>query len=948
MPRAKVDPIPLASELRPVASLVDTYEKPAPSGLRGLADALGTVDQGLQTLLQTRDQQQEREDELRGRAAYYSDNTGEFATAVSSGKVPAHYSPFYVRGFKNAQGAAAGDSMRSKWQEAWDGWQGKDSEDPEAFHQFFGAFIKSSIGTQDPEVLAGLVPTIEALQQNATTQYTQYRHDQTVQGSLTAHGAVISSTVQGGLDDGLVQDLGADYPAIFSNVNKTVAESLAKGDPDGKAVNTFIDVMSAKMLESRDPQLLDWFSTQVPGQTYTYGQTPHGLEVKNATLNTLEGMAREQAAGLSAKEKREMDKLKDEAQAGIINGLVADPAAPFDEKLLTQAEKNGDPLIRVHAKEWRDTLAKGSSDPKKLQAFYDDVVSGRASPQAALREAMDHDVFGTPEDMRQAVSFIQSYKTSEDTIQKSLDGRVSSTILSTIKERTADTDPINPVTGYTDAGLAASSDFRQLLTQWIIDNPNATQYEIDEQAQKFGKGILDSLSSKEMFSGATYSRNPDLPFSNPFVPGTQQPGPAGQGQQPQPQAEPATQDPSVQEWEKANNITPEDKAYIQTQAEQAGMGYEEYVKQRAMKVRPQSAPITPQAGTVSKISYDPNSQDTGTGDRAGKGLTPELATQYIDKAFTQATQAGLSGEEQATSLLDLIGQGESEGNYNAVYGNPQNTKDLSQLTLDDILGHQQYARQHNIPSTAVGRYGFLYKTLRGLKAEMGLSGSEKFTPQLQDQMGRVLLNRRGLQAYRDGRISKKTFALSLAQEFASLPNPSTGLSYYHGDGLNRSRVSTSAVYGALGFEPVSYEQGAGAGLSFDHPEQAQGVNPQLTGMVAASFKELGLDRPEVISGYRSSEHPVERAKRNGGGEHTHGNAMDVSMKDLSEEQRGQLVRSLIAKGAKRFITYSKHPDMLHVDLKDQTGTGSPYFMFNKSSRHLSKAPAWFQAVAGNV
>lgn len=85
---------------------------------------------------------------------------------------------------------------------------------------------------------------------------------------------------------------------------------------------------------------------------------------------------------------------------------------------------------------------------------------------------------------------------------------------------------------------------------------------------------------------------------------------------------------------------------------------------------------------------------------------------------------------------------------------------------------------------------------------MGLSGSEPFTPELQDKMGRMLLNRRGLQAYRAGRISKGTFALALSQEFASLPDPTTGRSFYHGDGLNASRVPRSAVYRALGL-PLS-------------------------------------------------------------------------------------------------------------------------------------------------
>lgn len=939
MPRAKVEQLPLSSELRPVASLVDTYEKPAQSSLRGVADALGTVDKSLQTFLQTRDVQKEQEDALRGQAAYYQDSSGEFAKAVTDGKIPAQYSPFYVRGFKNAQGAAAGDQLRAKWQDAWDNWQGKDSENPEDFHKFFQEFVKTNVGTQDPDVLRGVMPTVEALQQNATTQFTQYRHDKTVQGSLTAHGAMISSTVQQGLDDGQTEEKGADYKSIFGNVNKVIGESLAKGDPGGKAVDTFIDVMSAKVLESRDPKLMDWFSEKVPGQDYTYGETPHGIEVKNATMRGLEEIASRQATGMKEAERKEMERLKDEAQSGLINQIIKDPSAPLDEKLLTQAEKNGDPLIKVHVKQWQADLAKGSSDPQKLMHFYDDIASGRVAPKKALDDALAAGVFGTPEDMRTAYTFAESFKTSQSTIEKALEGPVSKQLLEVLRQRTQglDAEGLNPLLGTSNEGLEASADFRQLVTRWIINNPNATPSEIDDQVSKFGQQLLKNITPPSIGQEGVYNRDANLPFQNPYTEGQAgAPSPAD-GQQGS-----LSQDPAVQKWEKENSVTPDQAQILKSQADKLGMGYDEYIHNRVLDKQAEPGAANPN-DPLKKVSYNPN-------EGAQPNLTPELASSYIETAFSSAQSAGLNGDGQSVALLDLIGKGESDGNYNAVYGNPGNTQDLSQYTLDDILKEQQQARSAGAASTAIGKYGFLYKTLLGLKSEMGLSGSEKFNPELQDKLGKALLNRRGLEAYKAGRLSKSAFALALSQEFASLPNPNTGASYYAGDGLNRSRVGKSSVYQAMGFTPISYSPSAtgGAALGFDHPDQAAGVNPQLKSMVADTFKELGLDNAEVISGYRSPSHPSERNKKSGGGEHTHGNAMDVSMKGLSDQQRAQLVNGLIVKGAKRFITYGKYPDMLHVDLKDQTGNGAPYFMHDKSARNLRRAPAWFQSLAGNV
>lgn len=784
MARAPVREIPLSAQLRPVATPVDTFVRPAQSPLRGLADALGTFDRSLQQFLSVRDEKAMRDDEVRGRAAFYEDSSGEFARAVTEGKIPAHYSPSYVRGFKNAQGAAAGEKLRTKWQDAWDNWDGKDSEDPESFNVFFSEFIKNNVGTDDPDVLRGVLPQVEALQANATTQYTQYRHDRTVQGNLDAHGAVISSTVQNGVDDGLVSDTGTNYEAIFGNVDKVISESLAKGDPGGKAVDTFIDVMSAKILETRDPKLLDWFDRKVPGKEYTYGDSPYGLKVKNATINGLETLAREQAAGMSKAERDEQERLKDQAQAAIIDSLIADPNAPIDQKLIDQAKKNGDPTIEIRSREWRKTISEGVTDPQKLAQWYDDVASGRMTPKKALQTGLINGVFGTAEDIRSAASFVQSFETSEDTITTTLNGQVARQVQEVIRQRTVGVDPttLNPLAGTSDEGLEATADFRQLVTRWIINNPNATLPEIEEQVTKFGKMITDRFQAPAdpFTEGARYERDPALEFQNPYS------TPPAQSEQVSPEAQPTGEQPAAP--------TPEEEE----QARRRGMGVEEY-RRWLQEQNPQNG--AGEGIQPSPISYNPDDPDLGEGDASGNGLTPQIAEQLIDQAFEQSIASELTPGDQEASLLSLIRKHEARGNYNAVFGNANSDFDLSQLTVDEILAQQQEARKRGAKSTAIGAYQFIYKTLRGLKAEMGLTGNEKFTPELQDKMGVALLNRRGLQSFRAGRISKKQFALSLSQEWAALPNPNTGRSFYAGDGLNRSLVSTQKVYAALGFIP---------------------------------------------------------------------------------------------------------------------------------------------------
>ncbi|MBB3947058.1 N12 class adenine-specific DNA methylase [Rhizobium skierniewicense] len=146
-------------------------------------------------------------------------------------------------------------------------------------------------------------------------------------------------------------------------------------------------------------------------------------------------------------------------------------------------------------------------------------------------------------------------------------------------------------------------------------------------------------------------------------------------------------------------------------------------------------------------------------------------------------------------------------------------------------------------------------------------------------------------------------------------------------------------------EPEEKHNSGGGKLNFVHAGQEK-IAPQFEAILTDTSKAMGKDFT-INSGYRAPTHKVEAAKPGGPGEHADGTASDISMKGMSEPERAQLVRELYSRGARRFITYKNSPDMLHVDLKDQTGKGTPWFMFDKSNRNLPNAPAWFQDVAAN-
>ena len=153
-------------------------------------------------------------------------------------------------------------------------------------------------------------------------------------------------------------------------------------------------------------------------------------------------------------------------------------------------------------------------------------------------------------------------------------------------------------------------------------------------------------------------------------------------------------------------------------------------------------------------------------------------------------------------LLNTIAQGESNGNYNAYFGNSANVDiRFTDMTIEQVLQWQQQYVQQGSVSNAVGRYQIIQPTLQGLVQSLGIRTDARFDSKLQDRMAIALLERRGSIAFVNKTLTREQFAANIAKEWAALPRvlgPEPDESYYAGDGINISRISISQVYGALG------------------------------------------------------------------------------------------------------------------------------------------------------
>ncbi len=168
----------------------------------------------------------------------------------------------------------------------------------------------------------------------------------------------------------------------------------------------------------------------------------------------------------------------------------------------------------------------------------------------------------------------------------------------------------------------------------------------------------------------------------------------------------------------------------------------------------------------------------------------------------------------AAALLEFIYKAETSREppecYEVVYGQRQSDlpKPLTHMTFDEVVkGGPERTRKFG--SSAAGAAQFMRdtldkpKTMADLKGEMGLSGSELFSPDLQDRMAFHLLKRRGFEKFMAGTMSVTAFGKALAQEWASFPvlaathgahrRVARGETYYAGDRLNKALLKPEQI-----------------------------------------------------------------------------------------------------------------------------------------------------------
>lgn len=135
--------------------------------------------------------------------------------------------------------------------------------------------------------------------------------------------------------------------------------------------------------------------------------------------------------------------------------------------------------------------------------------------------------------------------------------------------------------------------------------------------------------------------------------------------------------------------------------------------------------------------------------------------------------------------------------------------------------------------------------------------------------------------------------------------------------------------------------------SYQYTGNARGqVNPQLVAAVQAASAALGKSIT-ITSAARTNNPKSEHYVGKGG--KGHGNAFDLDISSLSDQEKALVAQTLAANGVTRMGTYTNTPSMLHIDMGSYgvREKGKVHFMHDKSIKNIAAAPGWFQGLYSN-
>jgi len=489
MARPQVREVSGPERIQGIASPVSTYVRPADparSPLHELAEGLASFDSGLRTFLDSRKQETAEADKARAITDFHRNNQKGYADAVREGLIPATASKSYVEWYKRQTGHLAGLKLSDKFSIDYQQWEGRDSEDPTAFGQFVSGWMSQNVGQeQDPNVLEGLAPHLDRIATGGYDTFNQERAASLRSKAQSTSGAIMTDSLVRGAEAGRVEG-SVDYDGLWSGLMTQREEAISKGERGEDFDKLMVDSIILQAEESGDSDMLKLLDKVTPGSELPMGRNPEVREKRMRALDRISNkqasMATDQAQLREKQEKQRHEQLLSEAVLKLSSG------EDVPEETITELSRRDGEIrykLAKYKKEYGDLDTV--EDPQALMHLYEEIDGG-----AGRKFVLDMRERGV---IRDPATFLKAMDRVDAVKKATQDGGVftSPTYKDTVKFITNETGygelSLDGLKGLSTEGMEALYDFRNMLLEWDLNNPNSSLLEKEKAAKEAGELI---------------------------------------------------------------------------------------------------------------------------------------------------------------------------------------------------------------------------------------------------------------------------------------------------------------------------------------------------------------------------------------------------------------------------------------------------------------------------
>ena len=193
--------VEVRSPARSFAQSLDTYYQPgrdrrgAEALQRGLSQLSGVFEQRAAEMRQERNQSEFDQ----GVADAMREEAGLELEGVKTGSIFRQHSKYYMQGLNEARGKAAAQKLRDELSLEYENWEGKNSDDPQAFRDWMNGQIGARMEAlkANPDMLRGALPVFAEITNNMTAQHVARTNERLQKEQFEAFDATVNGVIDG-------------------------------------------------------------------------------------------------------------------------------------------------------------------------------------------------------------------------------------------------------------------------------------------------------------------------------------------------------------------------------------------------------------------------------------------------------------------------------------------------------------------------------------------------------------------------------------------------------------------------------------------------------------------------------------------------------------------------------------------------------------------------------